>query len=112
MSTIVPLLTFPPRTHRDANDTDYSVLINFGAGCWLVLQDLQLRVHLQPYEVVIFLSNELTHSIMAVEGDPYAEERWSISYYQRKVVARACLPVVPRDDHNVMAERAAAARGE
>ncbi|EMF12498.1 uncharacterized protein SEPMUDRAFT_43969 [Sphaerulina musiva SO2202] len=45
--------------------------------------DRQLHVHLQPYDMVVFLSNQLNHSTMAVEGDPYDEERWSICFHQR-----------------------------
>ncbi|SMY25770.1 unnamed protein product [Zymoseptoria tritici ST99CH_1A5] len=94
-SIVTPFTTFSPREHRDTSDTDYSILANFGAGCWLVLPELQLRVHLQPYDLVIFQTNSLTHATAAVDGDCEADQRWSLSYYQRKAVRNDCLGASP-----------------
>ncbi|SMR51405.1 unnamed protein product [Zymoseptoria tritici ST99CH_3D1] len=92
---VTPFTTFSPREHRDTSDTDYSILANFSAGCWLVLPKLQLRVHLQPYDLVIFQTNSLTHATAAVDGDCEADQRWSLSYYQRKAVRNDCLGASP-----------------
>lgn len=66
----------------------------------------------QPYNVVLFLSNQISlfyHNPSSqanpfyynpsslvnppVEDDPHSKERSSISYYQRKTVAHKCLAV-------------------
>lgn len=87
-SMVTPFTTFSPKTHKDRNDADFSILANFGASCWLVLPELQLRVHLQPNDVVVFRSNKLQHHTVQVQEDADSSERWSVSYYMRDTVQK------------------------
>lgn len=72
---VTPFTTFSLKGHKDSSDDDFSVLVEFGAQCWLVLPEHWLRVHLQPTDVVFFRSNRLEHCTLRVAQDPEWEKR-------------------------------------
>lgn len=105
-SMVTPFAGFSPGTHRDPSDTDFTCLVNFGAGCYLELADLQLRVHLQPFDIVFFQSRTLRHCTRPVESELDSEQRWAVSYYARAAVEAIALD---RPSHDRYMERATAA---
>lgn len=107
--TVTPFTTYSPESHMDPNDADFSVLANFGAGCWLVLAEYNLRVHLQPYDVVVFRSNAVRHHTEAVANDGASGARWAVSFYLHKNIQKENIRQAVQEAEDAMAVRATAA---
>lgn len=89
-STFTPFQGFSGNMHPDRSDTEYSFLINFGAKCLLSLGPYQLKVDLQPFDIVFF-DTKIPHMTEEKEGDLDKAKRWAISGYVRKYIANQAL---------------------
>lgn len=87
-SMVTPFTSYSPKAHTDDQDDDYSILANFGASCWLELPQYKVRIHVAPYDLVIFLSSKVKHSTTPVDSDKDSDKRWAVSYYQRKSITK------------------------
>jgi len=81
--TFSPFKGFSNKAHVDKADGNFTMLVNFGASCNLVLDDYKIKVNMQPFDVVFFHSNRLKHRTEAVPGSETSEQRWAISAYTR-----------------------------
>lgn len=57
--------TFCPGAHTDNRDMEYSFMVNFGGSCYLNFPEHDIRLHMQPFDVVFFRSKDLMHSTEA-----------------------------------------------
>lgn len=87
-STFSPFNAYTKVAHLDGSDADYSVLINFGAKCYLDLPQYKLKVDLQPFDVVFFKSNTIKHGTSPNAGEKNQDARWALSCYLRKTFVK------------------------
>ncbi|SJX66634.1 uncharacterized protein SRS1_25019 [Sporisorium reilianum f. sp. reilianum] len=72
---------FTGTPHKDP-DHQPSFLFNFGAPCYLVLHNYNIKIKLDHLNVAIFNTNTLEHSTQAVDGGE--DTRWAFSAFFRK----------------------------
>ncbi|UZJ52505.1 hypothetical protein CBS101457_001825 [Exobasidium rhododendri] len=83
-----PFFGFSGGVHKDSNDANFSLLLNFGAQARLDLPDYKCSVLLQPFDIVFLRSNSISHSTSKVDYPvKNPSKRWAISCFTRKKIA-------------------------
>ncbi|SJX65098.1 uncharacterized protein SRS1_25016 [Sporisorium reilianum f. sp. reilianum] len=81
-TTVTFFNSFTSHVHTDVLDHQPLFLFNFGAPCYLVLHDYNLKIQLDHLDIAVFNTNTLRHST-ASAGDG---ERWAFSTFYRKSI--------------------------
>ncbi|CBQ72531.1 conserved hypothetical protein [Sporisorium reilianum SRZ2] len=68
-TTVTFFDSFTSQPHTNDADHPPSFLFNFGAPCFLVLHNYNIKVQLDPLDIAIFNTHTLNHSKEAMEGD-------------------------------------------
>lgn len=93
-NVVTPFVGFTGNSHKDADDADPTLLLNFGY-CRLHLPEYGAAVDLFPGDVVFFNRRKVEHYTTPHPG--YAgshEDRWAVSCFFQKRVHNKVLPLV------------------
>ncbi|SAM85391.1 uncharacterized protein UBRO_13548 [Ustilago bromivora] len=102
-STFVPFRGFTIGHHTDMADSAISILLNFGQHTVLKLPEYNIKLELQPLDIVLFCSNVVYHkttqhlSDQAVGSD--VAECWAITCFFCKAIERHMEPSIQNIFH-------------
>ncbi|CCF49124.1 uncharacterized protein UHOR_13548 [Ustilago hordei] len=114
--TFVPFRGFTIGDHTDMADSAISILLNFGQHAVLELPDYNIKLELQPLDIVLFCSNIVYHkttqhlSDQAVGSD--VAECWAITCFFHKAIEQHMEPSIQNIFHYVAKVHSDTQQGE
>ncbi|CCF52820.1 uncharacterized protein (C-terminal fragment), partial [Ustilago hordei] len=114
--TFVPFRGFTIEDHTDMADSAISILLNFGQHAVLKLPDYNIKLGLQPLDIVLFRSNVVYHkttqhlSDQAVVSD--VAECWAITCFFHKAIEQHMEPSIQNVFHYVAKVHSDTQQGE